>query len=142
MRVRGWRSRCLSGRAMIAVLGQCVEDLVIDPDGAVDARLGGTPLFAAHALARERCAAVICARGGSEELRAPLHRFGLEVVNGPPGRTFVSEMLLLSDGQRHEAINRLGDGFSSRICRPGWLALSGTAARLSAAPYGATISRP
>ncbi len=97
---------------MIAVLGQCVEDVVFDPDGRCEVRLGGPPLFASEALARERRDAIICTRGGSEELRAPLHRFGLDVVAGPAGRTFISEMMLLADGQRLEAIAGLGDGFS------------------------------
>lgn len=83
-----------------------------DVDGSVAVRLGGPPFFAAEALAREGRTAVICTRGGDAELLEPIGRLGLPVVNGPGERTFVSEMTLRHGGERVEAIQALGEGFS------------------------------
>ena len=75
--VRGLRA------AMIAMLGQCVEDVVREAGRPPERRLGGAALFGAQALERSGGAAVIGTRGGTPELRQPLIDVGLPVVVGP-----------------------------------------------------------
>jgi sugar/nucleoside kinase (ribokinase family) len=97
---------------MIALVGQSVLDRVNLPSGRSDERLGGAPVFAGHAIACDGRQAVIVTRGGTRELRRPLHAFGLEVVEGPSERTIVSEMWLHDDGERSEAMSAVGDPFT------------------------------
>ncbi len=97
---------------MIALVGQSVLDRVNLPSGHSDERLGGAPVFAGHAIACDGRQAVIVTRGGTSELRRPLHDYGLEVVEGPSRRTIISEMWLHEDGERSEAMSAVGDPFT------------------------------
>lgn len=105
---------------MIALVGQSVLDRVVWPDGLVEERLGGAPIFAGQAIAGER-PGVLVTRGGTAELRRPLHELGLALVEGPAGRTLVSEMELHPDGRRSEAISAFGDPFTT-VDVEGWMA--------------------
>ncbi len=106
---------------MIAVIGQSTLDRVRDPAGTVRERLGGSPLYAATALAAVGADAVILTRGGTAELRAPLAGFGFEVVAADGTATFTSEIELLATGERRHAIAALGDPFLPADVR-GWMA--------------------
>jgi sugar/nucleoside kinase (ribokinase family) len=75
-------------------------------------RLGGSPVFAIEALRDDPASAVILTRGADAELRAPLRSSGFEVVEGPAGRTFVSELEIFGDGQRRHALAAFGDPFT------------------------------
>ena len=118
----------------IALVGQSVLDRVTLPTGETEERLGGAPVFAGHAIASDGRNGVIVTRGGSAELRRPLHDFGLEVVEGPDGRTIVSEMWLREDGERSEAMSAMGDPFTPEDVAS-WMAT--TLARCSAVVCGA-----
>ena len=107
---------------MLAICGQCVLDRVREPGRAPVERLGGAPAFAASALRRLGLTALILAKGGTPALRAPLEAGGgLEVVVGPSRATFVSELEIFGDGQRHQAIGALGDPFAPTDVA-GWMA--------------------
>lgn len=105
---------------MIALVGQSVLDRVTWPDGRVEERLGGAPIFAAQAIGSS-WPAVVVTRGATPELRRPLHGFGLEVVEGPGEHTLVSEMELHSDGSVSERVSAFGDPFTIGDVR-GWMA--------------------
>ncbi len=96
---------------MIALVGQSVLDRTTWPDGVVEERLGGAPIFAARAIA-DVWPALVITRGGSPELRRPLHGFGLEIEEGPSGRTNVCEVMLYGDGTWSESIAELGNPFT------------------------------
>jgi sugar/nucleoside kinase (ribokinase family) len=106
---------------MIAVVGQSVLDRVRGPGVAPAVRLGGAPLFAGRALTAEGRSAVVLTRGGTPELRAPLGELPCEIVVGPADRTFVSELELLPDGDRHHSLGSLGDPFTPADVA-GWMA--------------------
>jgi sugar/nucleoside kinase (ribokinase family) len=106
---------------VIAVLGQCVEDVVRAPGRPVVHRLGGSPLFAAQALWREGGPAVVGTRGGTPALRAPLIEVGLPVVVGPAATTFRSLLELHEDGSRGHVVDSLGEPFTPADV-DGWLA--------------------
>src|SRR5262249_12737110 len=77
-------SRSRAGECkMIALVGQSVVDRVKLPGHPWVERLGGAPLFAATALRMAGRPAVILTRGATSELRAPLHRLGFPVIEGP-----------------------------------------------------------
>jgi len=95
---------------MIALIGQSVLDQTLWPDGVVEERLGGAPVFAGRAVAR-RWPAIVITHGGDAELRHPLHGFGLPVIVGPSDRTTVFEVTLYGDGTWTEALTALGDPF-------------------------------
>ena len=97
---------------MIAIVGQSVVDHVRRPGEAAVERLGGSPVFAAAALAHIGHAAVILTRGATPALRAPLATFGFEVVVGPSTRSFVSELEIFGDGERRHEIGSFGDPFT------------------------------
>jgi sugar/nucleoside kinase (ribokinase family) len=69
-------------------------------------------VFAIEALRDDPASAVILTRGADASLRAPLHRCGFEVVEGPSRRTFVSELEIFGDGQRRHALASFGDPFT------------------------------
>jgi sugar/nucleoside kinase (ribokinase family) len=98
---------------VIALIGQSVLDQTLWPDGLVEERLGGAPVFAARAVAG-RSPAVVITHGGDDALRRPLHEFGLDVVEGPSKRTSVFEVTLYGDGTWSEALTALGDPFLPR----------------------------
>jgi fructokinase len=106
---------------MIAIVGQSVVDHVRRPGEAAIERLGGSPVFAAAALAHVGREAVILTRGGTPALRAPLHAFGFEVVVGPSTRSFISELEIFGDGERHHEIGSFGDPFTVADVT-GWMA--------------------
>ncbi len=106
---------------MIALVGQSVLDRVRAPGVAPTVRLGGAPLYAGRALAAAGRDAVILTRGGTPELRAPLHELPYEVVVGPGASTFVSELELLPDGDRHHSLGALGDPVTPADVE-GWMA--------------------
>jgi len=95
---------------VIALVGQSVLDQTFWPDGVVEERLGGAPVFAGRAVAG-RWPAVVITHGGNAALRRPLHAFGVEVVEGPSQRTTVFEVTLYGDGTWSEAVTALGDPF-------------------------------
>ncbi len=97
----------------IALIGQSVLDRTHWPDGRVEERLGGAPVFAARALA-DVWPAVVLTHGGSPELRRPLHELGLEIVEGPSLLTTVFEVTLYGDGTWSEEVTALGDPFTER----------------------------
>lgn len=105
---------------MIALVGQSVLDQTHWPNGAVEHRLGGAPIFAARALAGNG-PAVVLTHGGSASLRRPLHGLGLQVVEGPSERTTVYETALFGDGRWAESITALGDPFTPDHVA-GWMA--------------------
>jgi sugar/nucleoside kinase (ribokinase family) len=96
---------------MIAVIGQSVLDRISWPDGRIEERLGGSPVFAARALAATSPALVIT-QGADTVLRQPLHDCGVEVCEGPSERTTVFEVTLHGDGGWHESIVAFGDPFT------------------------------
>jgi sugar/nucleoside kinase (ribokinase family) len=100
------------GPGFIALVGQSVLDRVTLPTGESEERLGGAPVFAGHAIARDGRRGVIVTRGGTAALRRPLHDYGLEVVEGPSNRTIISDMWLHEDGERAEAMSAVGDPFT------------------------------
>jgi sugar/nucleoside kinase (ribokinase family) len=101
---------------VIAAIGQSVLDLTSWPEGAVEERLGGAPIFAARALAGV-WPAVVATHGGTAALRRSLHGLGLEIVEGPSRRTTVFEVTLYGDGTWAESITALGDPFMPRDVR-------------------------
>jgi len=105
---------------VIAVIGQSVLDRTRWPDGTIEQRLGGAPVFAARALA-DVCPAVVLTHGGDVSLRRPLLDTGLEVVAGPSRRTTVFDVSLFGDGTWAESISVLGDPFTEEDVR-GWMA--------------------
>jgi sugar/nucleoside kinase (ribokinase family) len=130
MAVAGGRKRA---GLVIALVGQSVVDRVFWPDGLVEHRLGGAPVFAANAVAGSWPALVVT-QGGNDDLLRPLRRCGLEVVAGPPRDTTVFEVLLRGDGTWSESIVALGDPFTCRDVET-WMA--GPLARCSAVVCGA-----
>jgi len=106
---------------VIALLGQCVEDVVRVPGKPVVHRLGGAPLFAARALWREGGPGMVGTRGATPALRAPLLAVGLPVVVGPARSTFRSLLDLHEDGTRDQVVDALGEPFTPADV-DGWLA--------------------
>ena len=98
---------------MIGLLGQSVLDRTHWPNGRVEERLGGAPVFAARAVA-DVWPAVVLTHGGSRELRQPLHELGLPIVEGPSRSTTVFEVTLHGDGTWSEEVTALGDPFTER----------------------------
>jgi hypothetical protein len=96
---------------VIALIGQSVLDQTFWPDGRVQERLGGAPVFAGRAVAG-KWPAVVVTHGGDAAMRRPLHGFGLEVVEGPSERTTVFEVTLYGDGTWSESLTALGDPFT------------------------------
>jgi len=127
----GWFSR-----RPVALVGQSVLDRVTAPGVPAEERLGGSPVFAAEAVAAGGWPAVIVTRGGDALLRRPLHGFGLPVVEGPDGRTIVSVMDLHVDGTRCESTASLGEPFTPADV-DGWMAagLAGCAAVVCGAQW-------
>jgi HAD superfamily hydrolase (TIGR01509 family) len=97
---------------MVALVGQSVVDRVKLPGCPWVERLGGAPVFAAAALRMSGRAGVIVTRGASEAQRAPLHRLGFKVVEGPAGASCVSEMVLSPDGVCADSFIAFGDPFT------------------------------
>jgi sugar/nucleoside kinase (ribokinase family) len=64
---------------------------------------------------------VILTKGGSPELRAPLAATGFEIVVGPAEATFVSELEIFGDGERHHVIAAFGEPFTPADVG-GWMA--------------------
>jgi sugar/nucleoside kinase (ribokinase family) len=98
---------------VIAVIGQSVLDQTFWPNGFVEERLGGAPIFAARALAGV-WAGLVLTHGGTAALRRLLHTFGLEIYEGPSERTTAFEVRLHGDGTWAESITALGDPFTPR----------------------------
>ena len=90
--------------AMIAIVGQSVVDRVREEGREPVERLGGSPVFAAAALAFAGHDAVILTKGGTPALRAPLGHFGFAVVVGEATSSFVSALDIYGDGERHHEI--------------------------------------
>jgi hypothetical protein len=97
----------------VALIGQSVLDRTHWPDGRVEERLGGAPVFAARALA-PTWPAIVLTHGGGAALREPLHALGLEVVVGPSPLTTVFEVALYGDGTWSEEVTAIGDPFTTR----------------------------
>ena len=93
---------------MIGLIGQSVLDRTQWPDGRVEERLGGAPVFAARAVA-DVWPAVVLTHGGAAELRQPLHELGLRIVEGPSSLTTVFEVTLYGDGTWSEEVTAIGD---------------------------------
>lgn len=106
---------------MIAVIGQSVVDRVRSPGADPVERLGGSPVFAAAALAFAGRDAVILTKGATAELRAPLAAFGYPVAVGDADASFVSELTVYGDGERHHRIAAFGDPFTPADV-DGWMA--------------------
>ena len=98
---------------MIGLIGQSVLDRTQWPDGRVEERLGGAPVFAARAVA-DVWPAVVLTHGGAAELRQPLHELGLRIVEGPSSLTTVFEVTLYGDGTWSEEVTAIGDPFTAR----------------------------
>ncbi len=128
---------------MIAMLGQCVEDVVREAGRPPQRRLGGAALFGAQALERGGGAAVIGTRGGTPELRQPLIDVGLPVVVGPSSSTFRSLLELFPDGSRHHEVDSLGDPFTPQDVET-WLspALEGARAVVCGAQWRDDFAPP
>jgi pfkB family carbohydrate kinase len=97
----------------IGLIGQSVLDRAHWPDGRIEERLGGAPIFAARALA-DVWPAVVLTHGGTAKLRQPLHELGLRIVEGPSTRTTVFEVALYGDGTWSEEVTAIGDPFTAR----------------------------
>lgn len=97
----------------IGLIGQSVLDRTHWPDGRIEERLGGAPVFAARALANV-WPAVVLTHGGSTDLRRPLHEHGLSIVEGPSPLTTVFEVTLHGDGTWSEEVTAIGDPFTAR----------------------------
>lgn len=97
----------------IGLIGQSVLDRTHWPDGRIEERLGGAPVFAARAVA-DVWPAVVLTHGGSTELRRPLHELGLRIVEGPSPLTTVFEVTLYGDGTWSEEVTAIGDPFTER----------------------------
>jgi putative hydrolase of the HAD superfamily len=97
---------------LIAIVGQSVLDRVKLPGRPWVERLGGAPLFAGQVLATARVSAVILTRGGTPELRGPLHALGIPVIEGPATGSCVSEMVLFPDGSCADSFRAFGDPFT------------------------------
>lgn len=93
---------------VIALIGQSVVDRTFWPDGRVEERLGGSPVFAAQALAGTGLA-VVLTHGVGEDLGQPLRDHALEIIMGPSERATVFHVTLHGDGEWHESISALGD---------------------------------
>jgi len=97
----------------IGLIGQSVLDRTQWPDGHVEERLGGAPVFAARAVA-DVWPAVVLTHGGSADLRRPLHELGMRIVEGPSPLTSVFEVTLYGDGTWSEEVTAIGDPFTGR----------------------------
>src|SRR6476469_7087764 len=93
---------------MIALIGLSVVDRTFWPDGRIEERLGGSPVFAAQALAGTGLA-VVLTHGVSDQLAQPLRDHGLDVTMGPSQRETVFLVTLHGDGEWHESITAFGD---------------------------------
>jgi sugar/nucleoside kinase (ribokinase family) len=105
---------------LIGLIGQSVLDRTFWPDGRIEERLGGAPVFAAYAIA-DVWPAVVLTHGGSPELRRPLHELGLRIVEGPSPLTSVFEVTLYGDGTWSENVTAIGDPFTERDLQT-WMA--------------------
>ena len=110
---------------MISVVGEALIDLVITPDGAVDAKLGGAPFNTARACARlgaptQFVAAISRDRFGSQ-LAEQLHADGVDVTQlvrvDVPTRLTDREVELLTEFAegRGETVGNGKEGLFSRI---------------------------
>ena len=106
---------------MIAVVGQSVIDRIKLPGRPRMERLGGTPIFAARALAAAGRSAVILTRGATPQLRRPLLTLGFRVGEGSSAASCVSEMVLRADGTRSEGFADFGTPFMPSDVN-GWMA--------------------
>lgn len=97
----------------IGLVGQSVLDRAHWPNGRIEERLGGAPIFAGRALA-DAWPAVVLTHGGSSELRRPLQELGLRIVAGPSALTSVFEVTLYGDGTWSEEVTAIGDPFTKR----------------------------
>ena len=97
----------------IGLIGQSVLDLTHWPDGRIEERLGGAPVFAARAIA-DVWPAVVLTHGGGADLRRPLHDLGMRIVEGPSPLTTVFEVTLYGDGTWSEEVTAIGDPFTER----------------------------
>ena len=105
---------------LIGLIGQSVLDRTFWPDGRIEERLGGAPVFAARAIA-DVWPAVVLTHGGTAELRQPLHELGLRIVEGPSSLTTVFEVTLYGDGTWSENVTAVGDPFTERDLQT-WMA--------------------
>ena len=105
---------------LIGLIGQSVLDRTFWPDGRIEERLGGAPVFAARAIA-DVWPAVVLTHGGTAELRQPLHELGLRIVEGPSPLTSVFEVMLYGDGTWSENVTAIGDPFTERDLQT-WMA--------------------
>jgi hypothetical protein len=106
---------------VIAIVGQSVVDRVTAVGREPTERLGGSPIFAAAALAFAGQDAVILTKGGSPALRAPLGEFGFPVACGDADASFVSALHIYGDGERYHEIAAFGEPFTPADVR-GWMA--------------------
>jgi sugar/nucleoside kinase (ribokinase family) len=106
---------------MLALVGQSVVDRVKLPSCPWVERLGGAPIFAATALRLAGRLAIIATRGATPALRAPLHRLGFTVIEGPSTASCVSEMVLAPDGACADSFVAFGDPFTPADV-DGWMA--------------------
>jgi sugar/nucleoside kinase (ribokinase family) len=106
---------------LIAVVGQSVIDRVREAGREPIERLGGSPVFAAAALAFAGRQAVILTKGATPELRAPLERFGFPVACGDASSSFVSVLAIFGDGERRQEIASFGEPFMPGDVS-GWMA--------------------
>lgn len=97
---------------MIALVGQTVRDEVVHADGSEEVRCGGSPVFAAGALAGAGIPGIVVTKGGDDALHADLGRRGLPVLAGPAAATFVSRLVLREGGARDHEIAALGEPFT------------------------------
>jgi sugar/nucleoside kinase (ribokinase family) len=106
---------------MIAIVGQSVVDRVCEAGREPVERLGGSPVFAAAALAFAGHDAVILTKGATPALREPLDHFGFAVVAGDAASSFVSALEIYGNGERHHEIASLGEPFTPADVA-GWMA--------------------
>ncbi len=106
---------------MIAVVGQSVVDRVTAAGREPTERLGGSPVFAAAALAFAGRSAVILTKGATPDLRVPLGEFGFTVACGEAGASFVSALHIYGNGERYHEIAAFGEPFTPADVT-GWMA--------------------
>jgi hypothetical protein len=106
---------------VIAIVGQSVVDRVTAAGREPTERLGGSPVFAAAALAFAGRSAVILTKGATPELREPLGAFGFTVACGEAAASFVSALHIYGDGERYHEIAAFGEPFPPADVT-GWMA--------------------
>lgn len=110
---------------MIAVLGSTAQDLVVLPGRAPVSRPGGTPLYAARALAANGVPAAVATRAADPALWVPLQALAEPLCVQVDEEGVAFELTYAADGSRAMALAALGPtwtaadvtGFAARALR-------------------------